>query len=432
MLASASSAPAGTSPRSAARRMMGRAAEWSLARCDRSTAASSGSVRIAWMRPDIMARNPSVVLLAAEEERNRRPFGTWVLENGAVADDLVLSLGEARRLAVRSQHLAGPPPAAGIEGMRQVLRGLRVLQLDPVNVVARSHLLVLWSRLGGFDRDDLDTLLWRERWLFEYWAHAASIVLTEDYPIHRVMMRAHRAAADNEQRHAWLAANEEFRRYVLDRLRDAGPLPGEAIDERAAVSWTSTGWTNGRNVDRMLDFLWKQGTVTVAGRDGLRRLWGLADFPAVADLPREELVTLAAGHALRALGVARARDVERHFTIGRYPGLDLEHASWARPVRVEGGGEQWWVHRDALGLLDEEWRPQTTLLSPFDNLICDRDRTERLWDFVYRNEIYVPKHKRRFGSYVMPVLAGERLIGRVAPRMDRKRGELVVEEIGRA
>lgn len=346
-----------------------------------------------------------------------------------MADDLLLSLGEARRLAVRSQHLAGSPPAPGIDGMRQVLRGLRVLQLDPVNVVARSHLLVLWSRLGGFDRADLDTLLWRERWLFEYWAHAASIVLTEDYPIHRVMMRAHRAAAENEQRHAWLAANEEFRRYVLDRLRDAGPLPGEAIEDRAAVSWTSTGWTNGRNVDRMLDFLWKQGVVTVAGRDGLRRLWGLADFPAAVDLPREELVTLAAGHALRALGVARARDVERHFTIGRYPGLDLEHASWARPVRVEGGGEQWWVHRDALGLLDEEWRPRTTLLSPFDNLICDRDRTERLWDFVYRNEIYVPKHKRRFGSYVMPVLAGERLIGRVAPRMDRKRGELVVEGV---
>src|SRR6266700_3324496 len=166
MLASASSAPAGTSPRSAARRMMGRAAEWSLARGDRSTAASSGSVRIAWMRPDIMARNPSVVLRGAEE-RNRRPFGTWVLENGAVADDLVLSLGEARRLAVRSQHLAGPTPAAGIDGMRQVLRGLRVLQLDPVNVVARSHLLVLWSRFGGFDREDLDTLLWRERWLGE-------------------------------------------------------------------------------------------------------------------------------------------------------------------------------------------------------------------------------------------------------------------------
>ena len=235
----------------------------------------------------------------------------------------MLSLEEARRLAVRSQHVAGPPPAAGIDGMRQVLRGLRVLQLDPVNVVARSHLLVLWSRLGGFDRDDLDTLLWRERWLFEYWAHAASIVLTEDYPIHRVMMRAYGTTVEN-----WLAANEDFRRYVLDRLRDAGPLPGEAIEDRVAVSWTSTGWTNGRNVERMLDTLWKQGVVTVARREGLRRLWGLADYPAVADLPREDLVNLAAGHSLRALGVARARDVERHFTIGRYPGLDLERMSW--------------------------------------------------------------------------------------------------------
>ncbi len=342
--------------------------------------------------------------------------------------DLGLSLRQARRLAIRSQQLAGRAPATGIDGMRQVLRGLRVLQIDPVNVVARSHLLVLWSRLGGFDRDDLDTLLWRERWLFEYWAHAASIVLTEDYPIHRAMMRAYASTAASQNR-AWLAANEEFRRYVLDRLRDSGPLPGNAIEDRAAVGWTSTGWTNGRNVERMLDILWKQGVVTVTGRDGLRRLWGLADFPVVPDLPPEEVVARAAGYALRALGVARARDIERHFTIGRYPGLDLERAGWARPVRVEGGNEQWWAHRDVLGLLDEEWRPRTALLSPFDNLICDRDRTERLWGFAYRNEMYVPKHKRRFGCYVMPVLSGERLIGRVVPRMDRRRGELVVEGV---
>jgi uncharacterized protein YcaQ len=346
-----------------------------------------------------------------------------------MADELVLSLGEARRLAIRSQHLAGPEPVRGIGGMRQVLRGLRVLQIDPVNVVARSHLLVLWSRLGGFDRDDLETLRWRERWLFEYWAHAASIVLTEDYPIHRAMMRAYQVTVESQQKRDWLAANEDFRRYVLDLLRDSGPLPGDAIEDRAAVSWISTGWTNGRNVERMLDILWKQGVVMVTGRDGLRRLWGLADFPAVEDLPQEEVVARAAEHALRALGVARTRDVERHFTIGRYPGLDLERAAWARPVLVEGGNEQWWVHRDALGLLDEPWRPRTTLLSPFDNLICDRERTDRLWGFAYRNEMYVPRHKRQFGCYVMPVLSGERLIGRVVPRVDRRRGELVVEGV---
>ena len=341
--------------------------------------------------------------------------------------DLTLNPEQARRLAVRSQHLAGPNPGAGPGGMRHVLRGLRVLQLDPVNVVARNQLLVLWSRLGRFDRADLDTLLWRERWLFEYWAHSASIVLTEDYPIHQLMMQNYRAMAESAALQSWLAANDDFRRYVLELLADAGPLPGEAIEDRAAVGWVSTGWTHGRNVERMLDILWKQGVVMVAGRDGLRRLWGLADFPAAEELPREEAVARAAEHSLRALGVARARDVERHFTMGRYPGLDLERVPWAWPVRVEGGTEQWWAHRDVLGLLDEEWLPRTTLLSPFDNLICDRDRTERLWSFAYRNEMYVPKAKRQYGYYVMPVLSGERLTGRVAARADRKSGVLVVD-----
>jgi uncharacterized protein len=344
-----------------------------------------------------------------------------------MAEELALSLDQARRLAVRSQHLAGPQPGPGRDGLRQVLRGLRVLQVDPVNVVARNQLLVLWSRLGGFDRADLDTLLWRERWLFEYWAHSASIVLTEDYPIRQLMMRNYRITVESDRLQAWLAANDDFRRYILDLLRDSGPLPGGAIEDRAAVGWVSTGWTHGRNVERMLDILWKQGVVMVAGRDGLRRLWGLADFPAAEELPQAEAVARAAEHSLRALGVARARDVERHFTIGRYPGLDLERAGWARPVRVEGGTEQWWAHQDVLVRLDEDWVPRTTLLSPFDNLICDRDRTERLWGFAYRNEMYVLKDKRQFGYYVMPVLAGERLTGRVAAQVDRKSGVLVIE-----
>jgi uncharacterized protein len=344
-----------------------------------------------------------------------------------MAEELALSLDQARRLAVRSQYLAGPHPGMRLDGMRQVLRGLRVLQMDPVSVVARNQLLVLWSRLGGFDRADLDTLLWQERWLFEYWAHSASIVLTEDYPIHQLMMREYRVTAESAAHGAWLTANDDFRRYVLDLLQDSGPLPGEAIEDRAAVGWVSTGWTHGRNVERMLDILWKQGLVMVTARDGLRRLWGLADFPVTGELPQAEAVARAAEHSLRALGVARTRDVERHFTMGRYPGLDLERAAWARPVRVEGGTEQWWAHQDVLGRLDEDWTPRTTLLSPFDNLICDRDRTERLWGFAYRNEMYVPKAKRQFGYYVMPVLAGERLIGRAAVRVDRKSGVLVVE-----
>src|SRR5215469_2180992 len=222
------------------------------------------------------------------------PVPSAPTQTADLSGSLTLSLGQARRLAVRSQYLAGPHPGPGLDGMRRVLRGLRVLQLDPVNVVARNQFLVLWSRLDGFDRADLDTLLWRERWLFEYWAHSASIVLTEDYPIHHLMMRDYGVTLESAAMRAWLTANDDFRRYVLDLLADSGPLPGEAIEDRAAVGWVSTGWTHGRNVERMLDILWKQGVIMVAGRDGLRRLWGLADYPAAPELPPEEAVARAA------------------------------------------------------------------------------------------------------------------------------------------
>jgi uncharacterized protein len=315
------------------------------------------------------------------------------------------------------------------------------VQLDPVNVVARSHLLVLWSRLGPFDPADVDTLLWRERWLFEYWAHSASIVLTEAYPIHRAMMVRYpvRRSSEGRRIHAWLEANDALRRHILDRLRAAGPLPTGGFEDRSAVGWRSGGWTSGRNVERMLGILWFQGQVMVAGRERGGRVWGLAErcLPDWADrteMPPEEVVARAAEHALRALGVARAADIERHFTRGRYPGLadalgSLERAGRIRRAKVEGGPEAWYVHQDVLARLDDAWQPRTTVISPFDNLICDRERTERLWGFTFRNEMYVPKAKRQYGSYVMPILSGDRLIGRVAPRMDRRRGLLAIEGV---
>jgi hypothetical protein len=174
----------------------------------------------------------------------------------------------------------------------------------------------------------------------------------------------------------------------------------------------------------------------VAGRDGRRRVWDLAErcLPDWADRsepPPVAIVALAAEHALRALGVAREADIERHFTRGRYPGLPgvleaLVRGGRVLRARVEGGGEPWFVHRDTVPALAAPWTPRTTLLSPFDNLICHRDRTERLWGFTFRNEMYVPKVKRQYGAYVMPILAGDQLIGRVAPRLDRKRGVLEV------
>jgi len=350
----------------------------------------------------------------------------------------------ARRLAVSRQRLTGPPVAADPEAIMSVVTDLGSLQIDPISVVARSHLLVLWSRLGRYDPADIQALLWRERRLFEYWTHAAAIVCTHDYPIHSLLMRRH---PRHQQLRDWLAANQTLRRSILRQLRANGPLPTRAIEDRAEVAWQSSGWTGGRNVDRMLDLLWTQGRIMVAGRQGQQRVWDLAervlpDWAPTRRPPEREVVRLAAQRSLRALGVATARDIDRHFTAYRYPGLDgvlaaLERAGRVERVRVAADGSEhpgpWYVHADDLPLLERlqagDWQPRTTLLSPFDNLLINRERTERLFGFHYRMEIYVPKAARRYGYYVLPILHGDRLVGRVDPAMDRRSGRLVVHAI---
>jgi uncharacterized protein len=356
----------------------------------------------------------------------------------------------ARRLILSRQRLAGPrPAAAGSDEVMATVTDLASLQLDPISVVARSHLLVLWSRLGRYDPAEVEALLWRERRLFEYWTHAAAIVCTEDLPIHSLLMRRYPSDrfAHNRRLRDWLAANQGLRRSILRQLRTSGPLPTRALEDRARTSWQSSGWTAGRNVDRMLDVLWTQGRVMVAGRQGQQRVWDLAErwLPAWAPTrrpPEREVVRLAAQRSLRALGVATARDIDRHFTASRYPGLStvlagLEREGRVERVRVADDGAEWpgpwYVHADDLPLLERleagDWRPRTTLLSPFDNLIIDRERTQRLFGFHFRMEIYVPRAARRYGYYVLPVLHGDRLIGRVDPAMDRRRGRLVVNAV---
>ena len=350
----------------------------------------------------------------------------------------------ARRLAVSRQRLTGPPAPADPEAIMSVATDLGSLQIDPISVVARSHLLVLWSRLGRYDPADVHALLWRERRLFEYWSHAAAIVCTHDYPIHSLLMRRH---PRHQQLRDWLAANQTLRRSILRQLRANGPLPTRAIEDRAEVAWQSSGWTGGRNVDRMLDLLWTQGRIMVAGRQGQQRVWDLAervlpDWAPTRRPPEREVVRLAAQRSLRALGVATARDIDRHFTAYRYPGLDgvlaaLERAGRVERVRVAADGSEhpgpWYVHADDLPLLERlqagDWQPRTTLLSPFDNLLINRERTERLFGFHYRMEIYVPKAARRYGYYVLPILHGDRLVGRVDPAMDRRSGRLVVHAL---
>jgi uncharacterized protein YcaQ len=326
----------------------------------------------------------------------------------------------------------------------EVARDLNCLQLDPISVVARSHQLVLWSRLGTYDVSEFDKLRWPQGELFEYWAHAASICLTEDYQIYRRGMLAYPKGDSkwHEKTRVWLRENESHRRQILGRLKKDGPLPLRALDGPRMSDWMSGGWTNGRNTERMIHVLWTQGKIMVAGRKGIEKYWDLAERVLPSWTPREPMTeqqatSKAAEYSLRSLGVATAADIRQNFVM-RYPGLEKALVSLRRrerieSVAVEGLDDEWFAHTDDLRLLDRieagDWTPRTTLLSPFDNLIRDRARLERLFGFEYRIEIYVPKAKRRYGYYVLPILDGDRIVGRMDPAMDRSNGRLTIKAV---
>ncbi len=345
-----------------------------------------------------------------------------------------------RRLAVTRQRLAGDLPSPIPEAMLDVVRDLGCLQLDPISAIARSHLLVLWSRLGVYDPADLDRLLYEDRQLFEYWAHVASIVLTEEYPVHHWRMRNY-VSTDfgnpwSKRVRDWVAENQALHDFVLAELREKGAMLSREIelDGVNPKHWVSSGWTGGRNVSRMLDFLWSRGDIMVAGRSGVQKRWDLAERCLPDWTPRDQLddtqvVAYAAQKAIRALGAATPQQIKQHYTRGRYPNLPKVLKTLEKDgkiVRVQVGDQKgdWYVHADDLPLLDQieagDFEPRTTLLSPFDNLICDRKRTEQLFDFFFRIEIYVPADKREYGYYVLPILHGDSLIGRVDSNFERK------------
>lgn len=360
-----------------------------------------------------------------------------------------LSKTSVRRLAITRQHLSGKPPKPSRAAILEIVRDLGCLQLDPISAVARSHLLVLWSRLGIYDPADVERLLFEDRALFEYWAHVASIVLTEDYPVHHWRMKQYGRGEDedtwSERVRDWLAQNQSLYDFILAELSEKGALMSRQLelDDKVSNAWVSSGWTNRRNVGQMIDFLWGEGKIMVSGRSGGQKIWDLTErcFPDWAQheaWDASEVVAYAAQKAIRALGVATIQQMKVHYTRGRYPNLPavlqtLEADGKIERVAVEDLPGTWYIHTDDLPLLERieagEFQPRTVLLSPFDNLICDRDRTEALWDFYFRIEIYVPADKRQYGYYVLPILHGDRLIGRIDPQYDRKTKTLHINNI---
>jgi uncharacterized protein YcaQ len=302
----------------------------------------------------------------------------------------IVDEAQARQIAIRSQLLDGSATS-----VLETVRRLGFLQLDPIATVAPAQHLVLWSRLGSrYDRTELERLLWDERALFEWDALVWPI---EDLPLVRGLQRRWRTSTHyNSERWVrdFLSENRGFRRYVLRELERRGPLPSRELEDRSAGARERHRWYGARKVGLMLTALHLRGEVAVAGRAGGQRLWDLAErfLPHTEALPTRSARRELEARRFRALGVRASR-------------------------------EGWEAHPDAVaGDVPE----RVTLLSPFDRLVHDRGRAEALFGFRYRLEMFVPPPKREYGYYVLPVLVGDRLVGRVEPRLDRETRTLEV------
>jgi uncharacterized protein YcaQ len=340
---------------------------------------------------------------------------------------LTLTLQQARRLAVMGAMLAAPRPRT----IPEVVQGLFGLQMDPVSPVARAEQLVLWSRLGSYDVAELERLRFETKELFEYWAFINS---ASDYALHRETMRRNPRGetARAVYTRGWLDANKPFERYVLRELRRRGPLRSRDLENRAVVPWQTGGWNDGKSLTMMLERLWFRGKIATVGREGQERIWDLAErvYPVGDRLPQAEVARRILERKLRVRGVARSEEFNWTFD-GRPPGWERALRSLVRdgtavPATVTGLEGEWFAHAE---LLERRFRPRTTLLAPFDKLISDRERTRQLFGFDYVLEMYIPAAKRRWGYYVLPVLHGDRLVGRIDPVYDRKAGVLRINSV---
>jgi uncharacterized protein len=345
-----------------------------------------------------------------------------------------LSLSEARRIALAAQGFDRPRPSGAVTAthLRRVIRQVGLLQIDSVSVLLPAHYQVPFSRLGPYDRARLDSLIYRDREFTEQWAHEASILPMEHWPLIRHHLGPH------ERRWGALAkfmeAHADYAARVLEEVRARGPVVAGDIDEPDGARGKGGGWWGWTKAKATLEGHFARGAIAIAERRaaGFARVYDLAErvVPNAHQTRRmareeaqRELVLLAA----RANGVATAKDLADYYRMppreARQRVAELSASGALREVRVEGWKEPAFLHPDARvpRAIDA-----AALLSPFDPVIWFRPRAERLFDLDYRIEIYVPREKRKYGYYVLPFLLGERFAGRVDLKADRVAGCLRV------
>lgn len=347
-----------------------------------------------------------------------------------------LTTTQARRITLAAQGFTRPRP--GLDGdvasrhVNRVIERLGFFQIDSVNVLARAHYMPLFSRLGPYDQELLHRAASRRpRRLFEYWAHEAALVDIKLWQAFQFRMESGARMWGNMAR--IVQDKPEFVAWVLEEVREKGPLTAREVEHDAPRDKDNWGW-NWSEVKMALEYLFYKGQVTAARRNSaFERVYDLPERV----IPQAQLVEtpldpagahrVLVSHAARALGVGTAQCLRDYFRMAPEPTKaaidDLVETGELVPVTISGWKRPAYLHRDAV-------RPRKVsaraLLSPFDPLVFERTRTEQLFDFRYRIEIYVPADKRVHGYYVLPFLLGDRLVARVDLKADRQSGALLV------
>jgi uncharacterized protein len=346
-----------------------------------------------------------------------------------------LSAAQARRIALAAQGFGVPAkPAVGIRQLRSTLARLSVLQLDSVNVFERSHYLPLFARLGHYDKADLDRLVFSPTSDYtEYWAHEAALIPVADWPLFRWRMQFWR---DYYATHpeAWMHSNDRHIAWVRAELAEKGPLAASQIEDDSRKG--KSGWWEWSDTKRALEYLFRVGEVVSAGRSRFERTYALPEQKIAETLLNTDIsATDAVRELIRksavAHGIGTIRDLADYYRIKQAPAKaavdELVEAGELLTVTVPGWGATY-LHRDAR----IPRRVQATaLLSPFDPVVWERARAERMFGFHYRIEIYTPAEKRVYGYYTLPLLVDDQLVGRIDLKSDRQARVLRVQSAWR-
>jgi uncharacterized protein YcaQ len=352
-----------------------------------------------------------------------------------------MSADAARRAAIAAQGLADPRPTSqpGRRHLSKVLGRTQLLQLDSVNVAVRAHYMPLFSRLGPYPATLLEEAAWsdtarRPRMLVEYWAHVASLIPVQDWPLFRERMQ--RYSAGSQAYYESVRHNTALIEDVLAVVKQLGPISAGPIEDElgggARPARTKGGWWNRSDVKRTCEFLFATGELTTGTRRGFERLYDLSERVLPPEVHSRRVAPDEAHRALTeraavALGVATEPDLRDYYRLApkdsQQAVAELVEQGVLEPVTVQGWRAPAYRHANAKMPRSVTAR---ALLAPFDPLIWRRERTERLFDFHYRIEIYVPEPARKFGYYVYPFLLDDQLVARVDLKADRAAGVLRV------